>query len=280
MKTVVVTGVSTGIGRATAEVLLNKGFRVFGSVRSKTDADRSKAELGAHFSPLLFDITDPVAVGEAADEVRAALDGRTLYGLVNNAGIAVSGPLLHVKIEEFRHQLDVNVTGQLIVIQAFAPLLDGERPGRIVMMSSVSGKNAAPFVGPYSVSKFGIESLSEGLRRELMVYGIDVIVIAPGAITTPIWDKAGAADVTSYAHTRYAASLQRTKEKMMEIGRKGLPAEKIGEAIWQALSTPHPKTRYTITPDPVTHFGLRFLPARWADRIYAKVLGLKKEGSS
>jgi NAD(P)-dependent dehydrogenase (short-subunit alcohol dehydrogenase family) len=274
MKTVVVTGVSTGIGRATAEVLINKGFRVFGSVRSDEDAERLKTSLGAHFTPLKFDITDAAAVAEAAAKVHSALAGQTLYGLVNNAGIAVPGPLLHVRIEDFRHQLDVNLTGQLIVIQAFTPLLDGQRPGRIVIMSSIGGKNAAPFVGPYSASKFGLEGLSEALRRELMVYGIDVIVIAPGAIATPIWDKADAHDIAPFAHTVYAAPLDRTKKRMLELGRSGLKPEIIGEAIWRALTIAHPKTRYTITPDPVTHYALRLLPKRWADRIYAKALGL------
>lgn len=276
MKTVVVTGVSTGIGRAAAQVLLNKGFRVFGSVRKDTDAARLKSELGAHFTPLLFDITDPSAVADAADQVKGSLSGMTLYGLVNNAGIAVPGPLLHLKIEDFRHQLDVNLTGQLIVIQAFAPLLDGENPGRIVMISSVSGRNANPFVGPYSASKFGLEGFSESLRRELMVYGIDVIVIAPGVIATPIWDKADQVDVGPYEHTVYAPALAKTKTMMVDLGRKGLPPEKIGEAIWRALTVAHPKTRYTITPDPLLNFAMNVLPKRWADKIIARMLGLKR----
>jgi NAD(P)-dependent dehydrogenase (short-subunit alcohol dehydrogenase family) len=276
MKTVVITGASTGIGRAAAQVLLDKGFRVFGSVRSDSDAARLKRELGAHFTPLLFDITDSGAVASAADQVRTTLGGKTLYGLVNNAGIAVPGPLLHVKIEDFRRQLDVNLTGQLIVIQAFAPLLDGKHPGRIVMISSVGGKNASPFVGPYNTSKFGLEGFSESLRRELMVYGIDVIVIAPGAIATPIWDKADAVDVTPYAHTVYASPLQKIKAKMIEFARKGLPPERIGEAIWRALTIAHPKTRYTIAPDPIANFALRLIPKRWVDRIYAKMLGLNR----
>lgn len=276
MKTVVVTGVSTGIGRAAAQVLLNKGFRVFGSVRKQGDAARLKGELGAHFTPLLFDITDPSAVGDAAGQVKEALGGKTLYGLVNNAGIAVPGPLLHLKIEDFRHQLDVNLTGQLIVVQAFTPLLEGENPGRIVMISSISGRNANPFVGPYSASKFGLEGFSESLRRELMMYGIDVIVIAPGAIATPIWDKAEQVDVGPYEHTLYAPALTKTKTMMVDLGRKGLPPEKIGEAIWRALTVPHPRTRYTITPDPLVTFAMNVLPKRWSDKIIARMLGLKR----
>lgn len=278
MKTVVVTGVSTGIGRAAAGVLAAKGLRVFGSVRNEADASRLRAELGPNFTPLLFDITDPVAVGDAAAEVRAALDGGTLFGLVNNAGIAVSGPLLHVRIEDFRHQLDVNLTGQLIVVQAFAPLLDGPEPGRIVMISSVSGRNATPFAGPYSVSKFGLEAMAETLRRELMVFGIDVIVIAPGPIATPIWEKTAAADHAPSAGTAFAAPMARARERIAGIGGKALPAAIIGEAIWRALTLRRPKARYEITPEPLATFALRQLPKRWADRIYANVLGLTKGG--
>src|SRR5271154_6033280 len=201
MRSVVITGASTGIGWAAAKLLLARGFRVFGSVRKQADADRLAAEFGANFSPLLFDVTDEAAVKAGAATVRASLGNETLFGLVNNAGIAVPGPLLYVEVDEFRHQLEVNVTGQLIVTQAFVPLLgaDADRkgaPGRIVMISSVGGKNASPFVGPYNASKFALEGFSESLRRELMLFGIDVIVVAPGAVATAIWGKAEQVDVT------------------------------------------------------------------------------------
>lgn len=274
MKTVVVTGVSTGIGHATARMLLDKGFKVFGSVRANEDAVRLKSELGVHFYPLIFDITDAAAVTEAAKAVEHMLAGKTLYGLVNNAGIVVPGPLLHIRIDEFRHQLDVNLTGQLIAVQAFAPLLDGGVPGRIVMISSVSGKSASPFVGPYVASKFGLEGLSESLRRELMVYGIDVIVIAPGPIATPIWDKASAVDVAPFADTPYAGAIEKNKQRMTALGKKGLLPEKIATAVWRALTVPHPKARYTITSNPLMYYAMRLMPKRWADRMYAKALGL------
>jgi len=185
MKSVVVTGSSTGIGWGIAKVLIGKGFRVFGSVRKAEDGERLRKEFGPNFVPLYFDVTDAAAVAKGADQVAAALGGEMLSGLVNNAGIAVAGPLLYVKIDEFRHQIEVNLTGQLIVTQAFAPLLGADRsrkgePGRIVMISSVGGKNASPFVGPYNASKFALEGLSESLRRELMLFGIDVIIVAPG----------------------------------------------------------------------------------------------------
>jgi NAD(P)-dependent dehydrogenase (short-subunit alcohol dehydrogenase family) len=277
MKTVVVTGVSTGIGWATAKVLTSKGFRVFGSVRDEADAGRLRAELGPHFTPLVFDITDPVAVADAAETVRTALKGEPLSGLVCNAGIAVSGPLLHVRIEDFRRQIEVNLTGQLIVVQAFTPLLDGEKPGRIVMISSVSGRNASPFAGPYSISKFGLEAMAETLRRELMVFGIDVIVIAPGPIATPIWEKTAATDHSASAGTAFADPLERARKHMEAASAKALPPEEVGKLIWQALAEKRPNARYEITPEPISTFALRLLPKRWVDRIYAKALGLSRK---
>lgn len=277
MKTVVVTGASTGIGRATAGVLTKAGYRVFGSVRKQEDGAQLRTELGPNFAPLLFDITDQAAVAEAAAAVKATLAGEPLFGLVNNAGIAVAGPLLHIRIEEFRRQLEVNLTGQLIVVQAFAPLLDGPEPGRIVMVSSVGGRNASPFTGPYNTSKFGLEGLSESLRRELMVFGIDVIVVAPGAIDTPIWDKADKMDTEPYAHTVYAGALEKTKEHMQGLKKNGLPPEKIGVAILKALTAPKPKVRHTISHEPWVHAFLPFIPKRWLDRMYAKALGLTKK---
>lgn len=279
MKSVVVTGSSTGIGWGAAKVLIKKGFRVFGSVRKQADAERLQKEFGANFVPLIFDVTDMPAVSKAAAQVSAALNGETLAGLVNNAGVAVPGPLLHLSIDEFRHQLDVNITGQLIVTQSFAPLLGADRarkgkPGRIVMISSIGGKNASPFVGPYNASKFGLEGFSESLRRELMLFGIDVIIIAPGAVATPIWDKADAIDVSQYAGTPYAPSLDTIKKFMLENGRKGFAPEKLGRAIHKALTAARPKTRYTVTPDPLQNIMVNTLPKRMVDRMYAKRLGL------
>jgi NAD(P)-dependent dehydrogenase (short-subunit alcohol dehydrogenase family) len=168
-------------------MLLDRGFRVFGSVRKQADADRLKSEFGANFTPLIFDVTDEAAVLAAAREVRGALNGETLAGLVNNAGIAVSVPVLELAADEFRRQMEVNFIGPIIATQAFGPLLGSDPAlkgpkGRIVMISSVAGKNGNPMTSAYSASKHAIEGLSESLRRELMLFGIDVIIIAPGAV--------------------------------------------------------------------------------------------------
>jgi len=281
MKSVVVTGASTGIGWGCVKVLIAHGFRVFGSVRKQEDAERLSKEFGANFVPLIFDVTDAKAVAAGAAKVAAALGNETLFGLVNNAGIAVPGPLLFLGIDEFRNQIEVNLTSQLIVTQAFAPLLGADRsrkgkPGRIVMMSSIGGKNAFPFNGPYHASKYALEGMSESLRRELMVYGIDVILIRPGAVATPIWDKADTLDLNRFANTPYAKSLAKLKEVAIAMGRKGYPPERIGNAVFKALTLRRPKTGYTENPNPMQEFIVGHFPKRLVDRIVAMQLGLKR----
>lgn len=279
MQSVVITGASTGIGWATAKLLLDRGFRVFGSVRKQADADRLKAEFGANFTPLLFDVTDEAGVLAAAREVRAALGGETLAGLVNNAGIAVAGPVLELAADEFRRQMDVNVVGPIIATQAFGPLLGSDPSlkgpkGRIVMISSVAGKSGNPLMSAYSASKHAIEGLSESLRREMMLFGIGVIIVAPGAVKTPIWGKAEEVDISGYRNSPFFPSLQRIRKFMLQLGESGLPPEKIADAIADALTSPRPKVRYQITPDPMRHLITAVLPKQMVDRIIAKRLGL------
>jgi len=279
MKSVVVTGASTGIGFACSKLLLARGFRVFGSVRNPLDAERLRTELGANFTPLLFDVTDEAAVKAAAGEVRAALGGEALAGLVNNAGIAVAGPVTELPIAEFRRQMEVNVMGPVIATQAFAPLLGADparsgAAGRIVMISSVAGRNGNPLMAPYSTSKHAVEGLSESLSRELMLFGIDVIIIAPGAVKTPIWAKAEEVDLSAYQSSPFFPALQRIRGFMLHLGKIGLPAETIAERVFEALTAPAPKVRYEIAPDPLRQWITRMLPKRTVDRIIAKRLGL------
>jgi NAD(P)-dependent dehydrogenase (short-subunit alcohol dehydrogenase family) len=279
MQSVVITGASTGIGHATAKLLLARGFRVFGSVRQQADADRLRNEFGVNFIPLLFDVTDEAAVKSAAREVRAALGGETLAGLVNNAGIAVAGPVLELAASEFRRQMDVNVIGPVIATQAFGPLLGSDpalkgAKGRIVMISSVAGKNGNPLMSAYSASKHAIEGLSEALRREMMLFGIDVIIVAPGAVKTPIWSKADEVDISPYRNSPFFPALGRIRKFMMHLGEIGLAPEKIAEAIADALTLGSPKVRYSITPDPMRHLVTAILPKRMVDRIIARRLGL------
>jgi len=279
MQSVVITGASTGIGWATSKLLLDRGFRVFGSVRRPADAERLASEFGANFMPLLFDVTDEAGVLASAREVRAALNGKTLAGLVNNAGIAVAGPLLELAADEFRRQMEVNVIGPVITTQAFGPLLGSDPSltgpkGRIVMISSVSGKVGAPLTAPYVASKHAIEGLSESLRRELMLFGIDVIIVAPGPVKTPIWSKAEEVDISVYQNSPFFPALQRIRKFMLQLGETGLPPEKIAEVIAAALTSASPKVRYQITPDPIQQLVGSVLPKRMLDRIIAKRLGL------
>jgi NAD(P)-dependent dehydrogenase (short-subunit alcohol dehydrogenase family) len=283
MQSVVITGASTGIGHATARLLLDRGFRVFGSVRKQADADRLKSEFGVNFTPLLFDVTDEAAVLAAAREVRAVLGGETLAGLVNNAGIAVAGPVLELAADEFRRQMDVNVIGPVIATQAFGPLLGSDPSlkgpkGRIVMISSVAGKSGNPLMSAYSASKHAIEGLSEALRREMMLFGIDVIIVAPGAVKTPIWSKADEVDISSYQNSPFFPALGRIRTFMKHLGEIGLPPEKIAQAIADALTLGNPKVRYSITPDPMRHLVTAMLPKRMVDKIIAKRLGLLPKG--
>ncbi len=279
MRSVVITGTSTGIGWGSAKVLIAHGFRVFGSVRKTSDAERLAAEFGPNFVPLIFDVTDEAAVKAAADQVRDAVAGERLAGLVNNAGIAVAGPLLELPIAEFRRQLEINVIGVVSVTKAFAPQIGTDpqlkgSPGRIINISSVGGRVANPFIAPYNASKFAIEGLSESLRRELLLFGIDVIVIGPGAVATPIWSKAEQVDTAPFRDTLYAPALERLRVYMLKLGEKGLPPEKVGEVVLEALTAAKPKVRYPITPSPMRDWILRTLPKRRIDRLIGQRLGL------
>ncbi len=281
MQSIVITGVSTGIGWGTAKVLIQKGFCVFGSVRKHEDAERLSKEFGENFIPLIFDVTNEAAVQVAAQKVREQLKGEKLFGLVNNAGIAIPAALIHQPTDDFRHQLEVNLVSVLIVTKAFVPLLGSDRslhgrPGRIVNISSVGGKIGAPFLGAYVASKHGLEGFSESLRRELMLYGIDVIIVGPGSIATPIWDKGEQADLSAYAETDYLEAAQRMMKYMVSGGKRGYPPEKVGEVVLEALTTPRPRVRYSVVPgSAINRIVQMLLPKRVVDNIMAKNLGFK-----
>jgi NAD(P)-dependent dehydrogenase (short-subunit alcohol dehydrogenase family) len=280
-RAVVVTGASTGIGAACVAALIEAGNFVFGSVRRLDDAERLASSHGDNFAALVFDVTDAEAIERAAKEVDARLGGASLAGLVNNAGIAVPGPLLNLPIDEFRRQIEVNLIGQLRVIQGFAPLLgaSAERrspPGRIVNMSSVAGRFAAPFMGAYNASKFGLEGMSDALRRELMIYGVDVIVIEPGMIATPIWDKAEQVDYAAFDLTAYGPSARRMRNWMVDQGRQAPGPEAVAAAVLRALRDRRPPVRLPVVANYFVDYALRaILPARLVDWIIARRLGLQ-----
>lgn len=282
MNAVVVTGASTGIGRGIAETLTRCGFHVFGSVRKASDAERLQAQLGTAFTPLLFDVTDEAAVRAGAERVRQHLNGKTLNGLVNNAGIATPGPMLHQPLADYRKQIEVNLIGAYTVTQSFAPLLGADRslqgaPGRIVNITSLGGKIGSPFLSGYCSAKHGLEGLSESVRRELLLYGIDVIIIGPGAVKTPIWDKAEAMDTSAYARTDYGPAMTKLSDFMAGGARDGLPVERVGELVHHVLTTRRPRVRYALAPSLLFDWIVpRMLPRRMVDRLFARRLGLMK----
>ena len=280
----VVTGASTGIGEATTKVLIRKGWHVFAGVRKQKDADRLKQAFGEDVSPVTMEVTDTASMQAAGEEVRAALGGQTLRGLVCNAGVAVTGPLLHIPVEEFERQLDINVLGVLRTVQAFGPLLGADQSltgekGRIVMMSSVAGKMGMPFVGPYAASKHALEGLSKSLRKELSLYGIGVHIIGPGAVATPIWDKADdTSELDKYKDTDFIESMTRVFHWMLDRGPKGLPPERIGRRVHHCLTAASPKLRYAEVPERFTNWTLpRLLPEKTVDAQVVKRLALRPE---
>src|SRR6202051_2081402 len=286
-KDVVVTGVSTGIGLGTTQVLVSKGFRVFGSVRKQADGDRLQREFGDGFVPLVLDITDADAVHQAARRVGALIGDKNLVGLVSNAGVVVSGPLLYLRPSEYRRQLEVNMISPLVVIQAFAPLLGTDKKrqgtaGRIVNISSSGAKIPIPLIGAYSSSKCGLEGMSDALRIELMLFGIDVVMIEPGTVNTSMYDKGEKEDLSEFKQTEYWEAVQNFQKWIVNEARNnGLPPERLGEAVHVALNTANPRARYAVVPHGFKNWTLpRLLPTRMLDSYLAKQMGLKKPAVS
>ena len=275
-RAVVVTGASTGIGEASARHLAQLGFDVFAGVRRDEDAERAR-ERGLR--PLRIDVTDLDSLEAARAEVADAVGERGLAGLVNNAGVAVSGPLEFVPIEELRRQLDVNLVGQVAVTQRFIALLRTGR-GRIVNISSIGGRVALPLAGPYAASKFALEAVSDSLRRELRPWGIGVSVIEPGGVKTPIWAKGKQAAnemlrrMPPEAMELYGELAARIRSEADKIEtERGIPPEEVAEQVAHALTANKPKTRYVVGRDARMRAALaRRLPDRAMDALIARAL--------
>ena len=280
MKTVVVTGASTGIGRAAAEHLAAQGWKVFAGVRKHSDGEPLK-QASDNITPLILDVAKPDQVKAGAETVAKALDSKRLDGLVNNAGIALMGPLALQPIEEIKQHFDVNVLGLMRSTQHFLPLLGMDEtrtgaPGRIVNITSVGGRLSSPFLGAYAATKHAVEALTDSLRRELVVYGIDAIAIGPGSVRTPIWDKAEDMNRHEpYAGTAWEKTIDQFSDVMLTGGRDGLPPEDIAKVIEKALTARKPKARYAPVPDKLTNWVIPTrLPKRWLDRVFWKRFGL------
>jgi NAD(P)-dependent dehydrogenase (short-subunit alcohol dehydrogenase family) len=278
---VVVTGASTGIGEAIAK-RLDSGFRVFAGVRKDEDAEKLRGA-GANIEPIKLDVTDQASIDAAAATVREAVGDQGVAGLVNNAGIAVSAPLEFLPIDELRHQLEVNTVGQLAVTQAFLAPIRTAR-GRIVNISSIGGKIALPLAGAYAASKYALEAISDSLRRELKPWGIEVVIVEPGGVKTPIWDR-GTETARSIlenappeAEQLYGKLIESVLAEVEQITKNGMEPSEIAEVVHKALTTPKPKTRYLIGSEAKQRArAAAILPDRVFDRLIARTL---KWGSS
>jgi NAD(P)-dependent dehydrogenase (short-subunit alcohol dehydrogenase family) len=274
-----VTGASTGIGYACAKDLAARDFKVFAGVRKAEDANRLTQDIPG-VQPVILDVTRMDQLAEAADVVDKACGEDGLYGLVNNAGIVVAGPLEYVDIEDFRTQMEVNVTGQLAATQAFLPSIRTAR-GRVVNMGSTSGFFAPPFMGPYCASKYAIEAMTDCLRAELRGWGIQVSVVQPGAILTPIWDKTEAASDERLerwpeaATERYGAAIDKLRDHVKRVPKYAIPASRVADAVAHALTARRPKTRYLVGKDArVQRLLARWVPDRLRDRLVEGMLGV------
>ena len=254
---IVVTGASSGIGRALVLFLARRGWSVFGGVRTPRDAEdlvvlAGARGLGALVRPIMLDVTEEAGIATAVRAIAATLEerGDTLEALINNAGIAVAGPIEEVPLARLREILAVNVVGVVAVTQAFLPLLRESR-GRIINISSVSGRMAAPFLGPYAASKFALEALSDSLRVEMRHAGIRVVLIEPGPIDTPIWAKTETTTlgdrVARTAASPYDAAIPRVYERVRRASRAALPPDRVGAVVVVALTAARPRARYVVT---------------------------------
>ena len=274
-RAVVVTGASSGIGEACALHLAARGFRVFAGVRTKDAAENLRRHGHATLTPLHIDVRDAASIDAAAGTVASATSGR-LFGLVNNAGIAVAAPLEFLPLDLLREQLEVNVIGQLAVTQAMLPMLRADR-GRIVNMGSVSGRVSMPFLGPYAMSKFALEAISDALRVELRAWGIHVAVIEPGVIETPIWKRSLAAADTMLArlpkaaHDLYGPTMDTMRSLVIKL--RGSPVDTVVKAVLHALTARRPKARYLVGRDARARVLLDRLPWRVRDRIIQNDMG-------
>lgn len=270
MRSAVITGASTGIGRACALRLDREGWRVFAGVRREEDAALLRREASEHLVPLIMDVTDDESIRAMADKVAGAVGDAGLQGLVNNAGIATGGVLEFVAVSELRRVLEVNVTGQLAVTQPLIPLLRMGK-GRIVMMSSIAGRSALPLLGLYAASKHALEALTDALRLELHPWSIHVSSVQPGVISTSIWGKAlaFAEDVVpTYppaAETLYGPLIAAMLRGLQEV--RGTPAEDVACAVVHALTAGSPKTRYVVGRDATLRVWIERLPDRLRDHV-------------
>ncbi len=281
-RAVVITGASTGIGAACALHLDQLGFLVFAGVRKIQDGEALQGQGTDRLVPLLLDVTDEPTIHKAQVIVSKQVRSRGLFALINNAGIAVVGPLEAVPISDLRRQLEINLIGQVAVMQTFLPLIRLAR-GRIVNMGSIAGRGAMPLMGPYSASKFALEAITDALRLEVRQWGIEVSIVEPGAIATPIWDKSGKgatdleAATTPELRLLYADVIAGVKKVVAEAAKRAIAPDAVAQVVEQALTATRPKTRYLVGADAKFRaLMIKLLPDRVSDRVLSWVLKLPR----
>lgn len=279
MRSVLVTGSSTGIGRATALRLDAAGWRVYAGVRKQEDADSLRAAGSERLTPVMLDVTDADAISAAAALLGDELGNAGLNGLVNNAGVAIPSPLETMPIDAFRRQIEVNLTGQVAVTQAMLPLLRGAR-GRIVFVSSIGGRIAFPMTGAYHAAKFGVEAVGDVFRQELRRWRISVSVVEPGSIDTPIWDSGerAADQIGGDLRAReelYGKAIASYRKVTKNLAERGIEPDKVAEVVEHALTSSRPRSRYLVGLDAKTQARLKpVIPTRIWDRIVARIMNL------
>jgi NAD(P)-dependent dehydrogenase (short-subunit alcohol dehydrogenase family) len=277
---VVITGTSSGIGRATALRLDAAGFDVLAGVRRTQDGEQLAAEASPRLRPVIVDVTDGDSIAACAREVDDVVGDRGLAGLVNNAGLSIAGPLEFLPIDELRRQLEVNLVGQVAVTQALLPAIRRAR-GRVVNMTSVGGRIVNPYMGPYHASKWGLEAVSDALRKELRPWGIRVVAIEPGTIESEIWRKGTAQanelieGLPDEGRRLYGDKLPKVLGFAERLSERALPADRVAKVVERALTARRPRARYVVGADARVLITLRqLLPDRAMDAIEARLIGI------
>lgn len=279
MRAALVTGASTGIGRATALALDERGWQVFAGVRREEDAESLRAAASERLAPLMLDVTVPEQI-EAARERVAAETGNGLFGLVNNAGIAIPGPLETLPLDRFRRQLEVGLVSYVAMTQAFLPQIRGNA-GRVVFLSSIGGRIPFPLNGAYHAAKFGTEAVGDVFRQELAGWGMRVAIVEPGSIDTPIWSRgeASAEDVLAAApetERLYGRAVERFRTVVRQTAQRGIPPERVARAIVHALESRRPRSRYLVGLDAKLQARIApLVPTPLLDRVVGRHLGLR-----
>lgn len=273
MKNILISGVSSGIGYATTQSFIRKNYRVFGSVRSSDDAQRLSTQFGSQFHPLIFDLKDPKSIENGLTEMENILGpDQGLDGLINNAGISHTGPVEHLTMEEIREQFEVNVMGMIMLTKACLNRLGADphfQPGKIINISSVGGKVALPFMAAYVATKHAMEGFSHSIRRELSIYGIKVIIIGPGAVKTPIFEKQiGNGKMKRFDDTAYQTGIENFKQQAEQTKETGLEPGETGDRIIQIFEKENPKPRYPLVKGKFANYTLlRIIPDQMMDRM-------------